>query len=262
MAHIRDVCNFLEAFAPTRLAETWDNVGLILGDPARPAKRIMTCLTITDDSASEAIDERADLIVSHHPLPFRPLQRITTEATSSQLVWQLANAGISVYSPHTAFDSAAKGINAELARMLGLIDVVALSPHTIEPSVGGGRFGRLPQPMTLGDLATSIRAVIDAERIEANFPRERTVRRVGIACGSGGSLLPLAKQSDCDCFVTGEATFHTIMEAGAQGIALVQIGHFASERFGIEMLASQLSESFTDCDVWASRREISCRNWL
>ncbi|MEQ1903484.1 MAG: Nif3-like dinuclear metal center hexameric protein [Pirellulaceae bacterium] len=262
MVQVRDVCNFLDAFAPPKLAESWDNVGLILGDPQRPCQKIMTCLTVTDESAQEAIADRADLIVSHHPLPFRPLQKITTEETPSRLVWQLANAGISVYSPHTAFDSAAQGINAELARLLGLVDVAPLSSDAVEPAVGSGRRGRLPQPVTLGELATAIRAVIDAERIEANFPREKIVKRVGIACGSGGSLLSLARQNECDCFVTGEATFHTILEAAAQGIALVQIGHYASERFGIEMLANQLHDNFTDCDVWASRRETSCRNWL
>ena len=262
MVRVLNVCNFLDAFAPAQLAETWDNVGLILGDPLRPCRKIMTCLTITDDSAQEAIAERVDLIVSHHPLPFRPLQKITTAETASRLVWQLANAGISVYSPHTAFDSASQGINAEFARLLGLVDVKPLAPDTVEPTVGTGRRGRLPQPMTLGELATAIRGVVDAERIEANFPRERIVNRVGIACGSGGSLLSLAAQHECDCFVTGEATFHKILEAAAQGIALVQIGHYASERFGIESLANLLRDNFTDCDVWASRRETSCRNWL
>src|SRR5688572_20463375 len=110
MPLLRDICQFLDQLAPPRLAEEWDNVGLLVGDPAQPIERIMTCLTITPASAAEAVSQRADLIVTHHPLPFRPLKRLTSDHTPGRLLLSLIRAGIAVHSPHTAFDSAAAGI--------------------------------------------------------------------------------------------------------------------------------------------------------
>ena len=81
MISLNELCDFLEALAPLRLAEDWDNVGLLVGNQQRSIESVMTCLTVTPDSTSEAIHHQADLIVTHHPLPFRPLTRITTEST-------------------------------------------------------------------------------------------------------------------------------------------------------------------------------------
>src|SRR5688500_14445106 len=114
MLNIQHICDFLAEFAPPPLAEDWDNIGLLVGDAGRPVRRIMTCLTVTAASAEEAVQEGADLVVSHHPLPFRPLKQITSQSTVGQLLLRLIAAGIAVHSSHTAFDSAATGINQRL----------------------------------------------------------------------------------------------------------------------------------------------------
>ena len=100
MPAIREVCEVLEAWAPQRLAEDWDNVGLLVGDLDRPVARIMTCLTVTPESADEAVRERADLIVTHHPLPFRPLNRLTVDTTTGRLLWQIIGADGRLQSTH------------------------------------------------------------------------------------------------------------------------------------------------------------------
>ncbi len=114
MTTVAEVGAFMEAFAPKSLAADWDNVGLLIGDSARPAARIMTSLSLTSDVVEEAVAERVDLVIVHHPLPFRPLKTITTDSFDGGRIWRLASAGISVYSPHTGFDSAARGINQRL----------------------------------------------------------------------------------------------------------------------------------------------------
>lgn len=124
--HILDVTGFLERFAPPRLAEDWDNVGLLVGDTAAAATRVLTCLTLTPDVAAEAIAERAELIVSHHPIMFRPIQQITAADAQGKMLLELIAAGVAVYSPHTGYDSAATGINQQLAEMLGLQDIAPL----------------------------------------------------------------------------------------------------------------------------------------
>ncbi|MCO6453819.1 MAG: Nif3-like dinuclear metal center hexameric protein, partial [Pirellulaceae bacterium] len=158
MTTIQDVCRFLEDFAPLRLAEDWDNVGLLVGDAARPARRIMTCLTVTPDSAEEAVGERADLVVSHHPLPFRPLKRLTADHVPGRLLLQLIQAGVAVHSPHTAFDSAARGINQRLAEGLGLGDIRPLEPLADDPALGAGRYGHWSEPRPLREVASAVQA--------------------------------------------------------------------------------------------------------
>src|ERR1700722_13026321 len=118
MLSLAAVIDHLEQIAPPRLAADWDNVGLLLGDRAAVVARLMTCLTITPESAGEAIARKADLIVSHHPILFKPVKRLTGDSSDGRVLLSLARAGVAVYSPHTAFDNAAAGINDLLARKL------------------------------------------------------------------------------------------------------------------------------------------------
>jgi dinuclear metal center YbgI/SA1388 family protein len=126
MIPLSAILEYLEDFAPLDQAAEWDNVGLLLGDRDAPIQRIMTCLTVTPESASEAVDENAQLIVTHHPILFRPIQRMTSATVEGRMLLGLAKAGVAVYSPHTAFDNAASGINNLLAQKLGLKDVAVL----------------------------------------------------------------------------------------------------------------------------------------
>lgn len=256
MTDIQTICNFLDQFAPTVLAEDWDNVGLILGDHKRTASRIMTCLTVTPESADEAVEKKVDLIVSHHPLPFSPTKRITTDRTPTRLIWQLAQAGVSIYSPHTGFDSAENGINRLLCDRIGLQSLEPLIPNRKDPELpGAGRVGKLPDVVTLSDLATSIKSKFDLPRIQVVGNLDSKVQRVATACGSGGSFLSEAAARGAECLVTGEATFHTVLEARALGIGMVLMGHYFSERFALEVLAEELAKKFPGVEVWASEQE-------
>ena len=120
------VIDSLERFAPPALAAEWDNVGLLLGERTAPVQRILTCLTVTPESAAEAIDAGAQLIVTHHPILFRSVKRLTDATAEGRMLLALARAGVAVYSPHTALDNTAGGINDALARLLGLGDVAPL----------------------------------------------------------------------------------------------------------------------------------------
>jgi dinuclear metal center YbgI/SA1388 family protein len=129
---VSDVMRWLEEFAPARLAEPWDNVGLLWGDPAASVRSVMTCLSVTPVTAAEAIERQASLIVSHHPVLFREVKRIRADLPDTGHLWQLARAGIAIASPHTAFDNARDGINELLCRRLGLTEVMPLKPLRIE----------------------------------------------------------------------------------------------------------------------------------
>ena len=133
MRTVREIAGWLEGFAPSRLAESWDNVGLLWGDPNSQVSRLMTCLTVTRATASEAVAEGAELIVSHHPILFREVKRIRSDLPATAPLWLLARAGIAVASPHTAFDSAAGGINEGLGHRLGLTEMTPLRPLDSTP---------------------------------------------------------------------------------------------------------------------------------
>jgi dinuclear metal center YbgI/SA1388 family protein len=128
MPSVGTIRDFLNRLAPQGLAADWDNVGLLLGDPGCEVQRLLTCLTLTPEVVAEAIEHGAQMIVAHHPILFRGAKRLTLDDAEGRRLWSLARAGISVYSPHTAFDNCAGGINDIVARRLGLIDVKPLRP--------------------------------------------------------------------------------------------------------------------------------------
>jgi dinuclear metal center YbgI/SA1388 family protein len=260
MLTVQTIAAFLEQFAPPRLAEDWDNVGLLVGDRDCSVERVMTCLTVTPASAAEAVEQRAQLIVTHHPLPFSAVKRLTADTTVGRLLLQLIAAEIAVYSPHTAFDSAAEGINQRLAAGLALRGIVPLQPHP--EGQGTGRWGWLQEPLTLGLLAQRVIAFLSIAGLQMVGDPQQPVRTVAVACGAAGELLEAARDAGCDAMLLGETRFHTCLEAEAAGIGLLLPGHFASERFALECLAEVLAHQFPALEVWASRSERDPIRWV
>lgn len=257
--NVREVSEFLERFAPLRLAASWDNVGLLVGSPNYSAARIITCLTVTKPVIEEAIEEQAGLIVAHHPLPFRALKELTTESYDGRRLLRLAAHRISVYSPHTAFDSAARGINQMFAEGLGLERIRPLIEIAgcTDPALGIGRWGYLTVPTTLAEFLPRVKAFLNIPTLTVCGSADQRIERVAVGCGSASDLIRSAAMG-CECFVTGEASFHSTIEAQeaySRSMALVLVGHYASERFGVERLAEVLQAEFATSTVWASRRE-------
>ena len=246
----------MDEFAPLRLAEEWDNVGLLVGDPSRQIAGVMTCLTITPASCAEAIEKKADLIIAHHPLPFRPLKRLTTETTVGKIMLDLISAGIAIYSPHTSFDSAPAGINQQIAEGLGLQRVEALSPFENDADhLGSGRWGTYSKPQPASDFCAAVKRFFRLKQIQVVGDLANPIQKVAVACGSAGQFLELAIRRESDAFITGETNFHTCLEAEATNTLLVLPGHFATERFAMERLAEKVQQVFSGLNVWVSQSE-------
>jgi dinuclear metal center YbgI/SA1388 family protein len=259
MTSVGDICKALGQIAPVCLAAEWDNVGLLVGDRKSAVTHIMTCLTVTPETVAEAINKQAGLIVTHHPFPFAPLKTITTDTNLGTMLWQLAQAGISVYSPHTAFDSAALGINQQIAEGLNLKNIKPLEPINDPQSaategLGTGRCGTV-EVASLAELAQRAKSVFNIESLHIVGDIERPLTKVGIACGSAGEFIRCASRQGCDVLITGEARFHTCLEARALGIAMILLGHYASERFALDNLAATLADEFSELTVWVSTDE-------
>jgi dinuclear metal center YbgI/SA1388 family protein len=173
MLCLDDILHYLEVVAPLHFAEDWDNVGLLLGERGRLVERIITCLTVTPESAAEAIDEGAGLIVSHHPVLFRPVQRLTDSDPEGRMLLGLIRAGVAVYSPHTAYDNAPGGINDLLAEKLGLTQVRPLRQQ------GAGDDCKLVVFVPEGDLGKVSDAMFSAGAGRIGQYRECSFRTTG-----------------------------------------------------------------------------------
>jgi dinuclear metal center YbgI/SA1388 family protein len=262
MSRLPEVIAALEAIAPLRLAADWDAVGLLVS-PRRPeVTRIRTCLTLTPEVAAEAVAARADLVVTHHPLPFRPVPRITRETGPGRVLLELIAAGIGVWSSHTAWDSAAGGINAQLALLLGLVAVAPIEPDAADPQVGCGRCGQAAAGTTVALVAEQLASQLSASAVQVVGEPERPAGLVGIICGSGGGFIGQAAAAGCTTFVTGELKLHEAVEARAAGLAVVAVGHHASEHFAMAELARRLTEALPGVDVRPAEDDRDPISWL
>jgi len=258
---LNSVLTVLQQIAPLEFAESWDNVGLLAGHRNREITSAMTCLTLTATTLEEAIREKVQLVICHHPIPFKPLAKITDDSTTGRLLLQAIEAGIAIYSPHTAWDNAKTGINQQLANILGLETVKPLQPFlptvTSDASLGVGRFGILRAPMSIETVLERIHVSIPKIQARHTHDQSHGLTKIGIVCGSGGSMLSLVARQGCDAMLTGEATYHQCLEAESLGIALLMIGHHASESFAMKDLAVQLHVLLPELRVIASKREES-----
>jgi dinuclear metal center YbgI/SA1388 family protein len=264
MAHLTDFLETLSNLAPLELAEEWDNVGLIVGRTGEEIECVMTCLTLTADVVEEAVNENIDVIVTHHPILFRPCQEITYDSEEGALLIRLIQANIAVYSPHTAYDSAGLGINSQLAELFELEDVSPIRPvadnlvagNTHLKGLGSGRIGTLPREMTLSELSALVGQMLPTKAgIQFVGDSHRSVSKVGIACGSAAEFQGDAKRLGADALITGEARFHACLEARSAGIGLIIAGHYATERPAIENLARLIKQNCSGLRVTSSQTE-------
>jgi dinuclear metal center YbgI/SA1388 family protein len=261
MEQLDQVLLFLQEVAPLQLAHSWDNVGLLVGSRCRSIRSVMTCLTVTDAVVDEAISRQVDLIVAHHPIPFRPIPRLTDENQTGSLLLKLCENRIAVYSPHTAWDNAQQGINQQLAEILELEQV---EPLLIDGKVIAGRVGQIAtrrsslgqaNTASLDDVISRLKGRLPGSLIKTNRSASTPVTRVAIVCGSGGSFVRMAYEAQADVLVTGEATYHQVLEASHYEMAILEIGHFSSERFAMAILGRMLGDKFPELQVFTSEFE-------
>ncbi len=253
--NVSDLVTYLEQVAPLALAESWDNVGLLLGDAGAPVTKIMTCLTLTPDVAKEAIEKQVSLVITHHPILFQAVKKLTSTTSEGAMILALARAGVAVYSAHTAFDSAWDGINQKLISKLGVLSSQPLKELVVDPKlasdghfdeaftrpVGIGRYGSLSKPTTLRALIEALQREFPGVTLGYVGDEQKVVKTIGVGCGSAAQFMDL---EEVDVFITGEARFHDCLKARTKGIGLILLGHYASERFAMEQLADSIQEQF------------------
>ena len=240
MTELKEIYGYLKELAPLELAEDWDNPGLLV-DCGRPVERILTCLDITGPVVREAQEKGCDLVVSHHPVIFRPLKALQ----EGQVPCLLLKAGISAICMHTNLDAAPGGVNDTLAQRMGLREV--------EPFAEGmGRIGWINE-MSAHQLAQETARVLHARVQWADGGKP--IRRLALITGSGGSMLEDAIRAGADALLTGEASHHAALDALAAGVTLVAAGHYATEFPVAQTLATRLGDRFRNLEVLVSETD-------
>jgi dinuclear metal center YbgI/SA1388 family protein len=246
MARVQDILSWLDAYAPFRYSAAWDNSGLNVGAPEAQVTGLLVALDVTMETLAEALARRCNCMVVHHPLIFEPLRAVRTDQFPGVLVTKALVEGIHVIAAHTNLDVAHKGTNDVLAAALGVAHVDLLDDEERwrgEPLYGGlGRVGVLDPPRALGEWLRQLQELWPDGRVRAVGSPMHLIRRVALCSGSGGSLLGKAIAAGCDAYVTGDLKYHEARHAEAAGLALIDIGHFTSEKLIVEPLAAYLRD--------------------
>ena len=222
-AAVKDVMALVEKTAPSCLAESWDNVGLLVGDEQAPVSSVWVALEVTGPLIEAAAAAKVDLLLTHHPVIFSPLKRVTASDATGALVLRLARLGIHALCAHTNLDAAEGGVNDCLAQAVGLREIQPL------PGMPCGRLGLLPQPMEPRQAAAWIAGRLAAPRIRMTEPAAAMVERVALVSGAGGDGLEAARLAGAELFLTGEAKYHEALQAREMGLFMVEAGHDSTE---------------------------------
>lgn len=231
---LNDIITLMEEIAPSAMAEDWDNVGLMLGRRDKQVKRILVALDMTKDTIQQALDFRADVLITHHPAIFKKLHSLTDNVWQQELLLTLAEHGIAVYSAHTNLDCVQGGVNDALARCLQLDDV-----DTLDTQTGLGRIGYVPE-CSLQDFAAFVKKQLKAKYLVMGDAK-RQVHKVAICGGAGSDLIPLALAKGVDTLVTGDVKYHSAQEAVFSGMNIIDAGHQPTELPVLNELADKLS---------------------
>ncbi len=228
---LAEVVTALEARYDPALAEGWDAVGLVCGDPAATVRSVLFAVDPTAAVVGEAIAAEVDLLVTHHPLLLTPVHGVPATDPKGRLVHRLIRAGTGLFVAHTNADRAAgHGVSDALAAALGLVDTAPLEP--VAPGAGLGRVGRLPEAVSLREFSERVAAALPGTPggVRVAGDPGRLVRTVAVCGGSGGSLLPTAASAGADVLVTSDLKHHLVSEALEEpGPALCDVAHYASE---------------------------------
>ena len=244
MPTVQEIFETIAQWAPTELQMDFDNSGFLLGHGDRRVRKVLLALDITLPVIHEAEELGAELIVSHHPLIFRPLKSLTYEGSGRKAL-ELAEKGIAAICMHTNLDIAAGGVNDVLIRLLGA------QPDGALDAEGCGRVGTLPQPMELRDFLALCR-----ERLHVNGLRYvdggKPVQHIAVMGGSGGDEFLLALNKGCDTYVTADVKYHSFLDAAEAGLNLIDADHFCTENPVIPDLAHRLQMAFPELECQVS----------
>ena len=239
---IKDILGALEEFAPLALQDGYDNAGLQIGlAEDAEATGVLLSLDVTEEVVNEAILRGCNLIVSHHPLMFRPVSSFAGKTYVERAILKAIKNDIAVYAAHTNLDVAYGGVNFKIAEKLGLQRVEFLSARENYSSgdktftAGDGIIAMLPEAVSKKEFMEQVKEVFRLKSLRVNNANPKSIKRVALCGGSGSSLIPLAIEKGADVFITGEIGYHHFF-GFEKDILLLEVGHYESEQYTVELM--------------------------
>lgn len=247
--YIREVVEFLESFAPVTWQESYDNAGLIVGDHNMTCTGILVCLDSTEDIIQEAINTKCNLVIAHHPILFSGLKKINGHHYVEKAIIKAIRNDIAIFAIHTNLDNAYyQGVNAKIAEKLRLVNTRILQPKTFfgkeGEAIGAGMIGQLPEQFTIEAFFSHVKSAMAISNFRHTRIIKNNIVHVAICGGSGSFLIKKAIEAGADVFITADIKYHEFFEANDQ-ILVLDIGHYESEKFTIDLLYTILQNKFS-----------------
>ena len=239
----KDIINFLEEKYPRSNAEEWDNVGLLVGNNKKDVKKIQLSIDATEKAVDYAAQNNVDMIVTHHPLIFKPLKSIVMSELSGRKIIKLIENGLNLYSIHTNLDSSKDGLNDYILELLEVKKYKIIDINANDETAGIGRMYTLEEKITILEYADFIKTKMEIKnvRVTSNDLKSE-VKKIALINGSGMSYWRKVKSLGADLFITGDIGYHDALDAKESGLHLIDIGHFESENCFSELLKKNLEE--------------------
>ncbi len=257
MTAIADLIAAFDRWAPPNLAESYDNVGLHTGQPTATLTSALVALEITETVLDEAHELGANLVITHHPLWFRPRKHLRGDDFVSRCLLLALERRIALFALHTNLDNVSTGVNSRIGRRLGLVETRILQPRDSTGQTGAGLIGRLPAPLSEAQFRQHVRQQLQT-RLLRYAPGPPVIERVAVCGGSGSFLIEAALQAGADAFVTGDLTHHYFFEPQGR-MLLVDAGHYETEQFTAELIFEYLCAQFPQL-VAQNRLHLSSRS--
>ncbi|MDR2176385.1 MAG: Nif3-like dinuclear metal center hexameric protein [Synergistaceae bacterium] len=237
---VKDILAAIDSFAPFRLAEGWDNVGLMIGDPEWDVRRLGISLDPLPEALDEALQRGCQGLLSHHPLFFKPLRNVDLSSPEGRVIRKAVKADMAVIAAHTNWDGAERGVNRTLAGRIGLGPAASLVPT--ETGEGGlGAVGNLPAAVPVRELLGTMKRAWNLTRIDYYGDPACSILRVALCGGSGGSLWPAALAAGADLYVTADMKYHDILDCTRANLPVAAADHGEMESAATDELARCLA---------------------
>ena len=236
------IIDMLERLAPKKMAEDWDNPGLLAGSPKQEIDKVMVCLDVSIPVVEAAIEAGADMIVAHHPMIFKGVRQLRTDLYDGRMFQLILSHDIAVYAAHTNLDIAPGGVNDVLAQAVGLESIEPFVVTDAEKGYSLGRLGYLPQKKSLDEFVLDVKAGLGIEHLRIVRASNKPIRKVALCSGAGAEFVPKAAFKGADVYLTGDVKYHDAQAAVQQGINIIDAGHFGTEFPVVAALADYLRQ--------------------
>lgn len=262
MKNLSDVVDFLSQRAPLRLAEKWDNVGLLLGDPTSDLSGIVACIELSSELIEFAKSKEANLIITHHPIFFKGAKKLRFTDREDEAKWirELVKSDISLFCMHTNFDRAPNALHDHLFRELGLQNCKPLEdlsksdvrePHP--PGAGYGIRGEYAEEKTLDEFLSIVREKFDLNGLRFSGDKNTSIRTVGFVSGSGMFMWHKAASLGLDIYLSGDVKHHEALDSINSGLNVLDVGHFGAEKHFANVVREWLAEESVSVDTFEGR---------